>query len=30
VKPFGLTARKVRRPSKILRESSPKPGPAAV
>jgi uncharacterized protein (TIGR00730 family) len=28
VKPFGLIARTVRRPSKILRESAPKPGPA--
>jgi uncharacterized protein (TIGR00730 family) len=28
VKPFGLVARKVRRPSKILGESAPKAGPA--
>jgi hypothetical protein len=27
VKPFGLTARRVRRPSKVLRESG-LPGPA--
>jgi uncharacterized protein (TIGR00730 family) len=30
VKPFGLTARRVRRPSPWLGESAPKPGPMAT